>query len=311
MPEGLNDISNVNWLQKLAADFLKQRRRERRNRFIFRSAIVLIILLALVFGDESHKAFNRDRPHVGMIELKGNIYEKDEGGAKKFIKSLHRAYRSAGLKTLILKINSPGGSPVQADYMYREVMRLRKKFPKIKVYAVCTDMCASAAYYVASSANEIYANPSSLVGSIGVLFNGFGFVDAMSKLGISRRLLTAGKNKAFLDPFSPVRPEDQAKLKTMLKIIHKQFEDSVIKGRAGRLKVSDETFSGLFWTGVQAKSMGLIDEFGSVSDVVRVKKPGLRVINYTQKGNVFERVAKQFASKLASELFTRVSMSMM
>ncbi len=303
MADDLN-VGNINWLQKLAEDYLHQRRKERRNRFLFRLFIFLMIISAFLFGGDKRRKLIKDQPHVAIIDLKGGIFDKGDGSASKFIKSLHKVYRARGSKAVVIRINSPGGSPVQADYMYREIMRYRNKYKDMKVYAVCTDICASAAYYVASAADEIYANPSSLVGSIGVLFNGFGFVDAMNKLGIKRRLITAGSNKGFLDPFSPVKEGDEARLKVMLDIVHKQFEQSVMKGRGKRLHVDKEVFSGLFWTGEQAKSMGLIDEYGGVRDVARMHHPGIRMINYTSKGTVFERMAKRLASSALSDMLT-------
>ncbi len=195
----------------------------------------------------------------------------------------------------MLDINSPGGSPVQADEMYRALVKLRKSNPDKKVYAVCSDICASAAYFVAAGADKIYANRSSMVGSIGVVFNGFGFTDAMGKLGVSRRLVTAGKNKGFLDPFSPEKPEDKEKLKAMLTLVHDQFKQAVMDGRGDRLKVNEDTFSGLFWTGLQAKEMGLIDGFGSIRNGFK----GVPRVEYSIKDNWFDKINKQFGESMS------------
>ena len=189
-----------------------------------------------------------------------------------------------------MRINSPGGSPVQANYLYNEIRRLRVKYPKIKVYAVCTDLCASAAYYIASAADDIYADPASLVGSIGVIYNGFGFTGALQKLGIERRLLTAGKYKGFMDPFSPMNSVEKQKLKKILDLVHQQFIQSVRKGRGKRLLNNPDLFTGLFWTGEQAKQMGLIDAFGSPGQVVRDVIKTKHVVNYTVKQNLFTQL---------------------
>jgi protease-4 len=206
------------------------------------------------------------------------------------------------MKAVILRIDSPGGSPVQGDYMYNTVRYFRKKYPDIKVYAVCVDICASAAYYVASAADEIYANPSSLVGSIGVIYNGFGFVDTLQKLGVTRRLQTAGSNKGFMDQFSPVNPAQQKTLQTMLNIIHQQFISKVKEGRGKRLHIDSETFSGLFWTGIQAKEKGLIDGFASSGQLAREIIKIDEAIDYTYKPSVMERMAKNIGTAMADQL---------
>jgi protease-4 len=215
---------------------------------------------------------------------------------------LSAAYKNEGLKALIVRINSPGGSPVQAEYMYNTIKYYKKKHPAIKVYAVCADLCASAAYYTAVAADDIYASPASLVGSIGVIYNGFGFVDLMNKVGVSRRMQTSGSNKGFMDPFLPENDIQKQKLQVMLDIIHKQFINRVKEGRGTRLHIDDETFSGLFWTGDQALDKGLIDGYASsgqlARDVIKVE----RIVNYTFKPNLFDKVAKNIGASLADEL---------
>ena len=270
---------------------------------------LLIIGLIIYAGININKLTDKqdkeaDKPHVGLIDIKGAIMAGMAGSADNLAKSIQQAYKSKGTKAVVLRINSPGGSPVQADYMFNTINYYKKKYPKIKVYAVCVDACTSAAYYIASAADEIYANPSSIVGSIGVLYNGFGFVDGMHKLGIERRLITAGRNKNFLDPFSPVEEKQQEMLKNMLGIIHKQFEESVVEGRGSRLKVNDETFSGLFWTGVQAKSMGLIDGFASSGEVVRNIVKLDDTIDYTVKPNYLEKFAKNIGLAMSEHMMS-------
>ncbi len=191
--------------------------------------------------------------HVALIDIDGPIFDGQDASADHVVSGLTKAVKDPKTIAVILRINSPGGSPVQADDIYNNVMRFRRAYPKLKIYAVCRDICASAAYYIASSANEIYANPSSLVGSIGVLMDGFGFTGTMDKLGIDRRLITSGSEKGFLDPFSPVKPQDQAFAQQMLDQVHQQFINAVKNGRGNRLKDDPLLFSGLAWTGIQAK----------------------------------------------------------
>ncbi|MFZ4077365.1 MAG: S49 family peptidase, partial [Legionellaceae bacterium] len=233
-------------LTQLVRAYVRDQKRNRLGRFLFR----LLLLTSLGFiGYALYATDHLDRgsrmtPHVGLIDLQGTIADSQPASAENFIAGLADAYDNEHLKALVVRIESPGGSPVQADYMYNALHYYRKKYPDIKVYAVCVDMCASAAYYVAAAADEIYANPSSMVGSIGVIYNGFGFVDTLQKIGVSRRVQTAGQNKAFLDQFSPVKPEDEATLQVMLDLVHQQFIDKVKTGRGDRLKIDSETFSG-------------------------------------------------------------------
>ena len=290
------------WLRKVVGDHILEQKRRNRWRFIFRSLLAALVISFIIINSQDDDS-GKDKPHVGFIALHGNIFEQAKGSANDFIRSLHKAYKSEYMQALIIEINSPGGSPVQADDMFNEVIFFKKMFPQKKVYAVCTDMCTSAAYYLAASADEIYANPSSLVGSIGVLYNGFGFVDSLDKLGIQRRILTAGKNKAFLDPFLPENPSNKVAMQKMLNLVHKQFEDKVKIGRGKRLHVDDLTFSGLFWTGSQAKSMGLIDGYASKWQLLREKLDNQKIVSYSRKETVFERLTRE----LSTETFARFS----
>ncbi len=284
----MNTSNKDIWFEKLAQDYLSEKKNNKRRRIAYKLSLLMILLIVFIYGyiDDGGK----DKPHIGVIDITGDIFPTSKASAQKVIKALHKAYQSKGLKAVLLRINSPGGSPVQADYIFDEIMYYRKENPDIKVYAICSDICTSAAYYISSAANQIYAAPSSLVGSIGVLYNGFGFVGGMEKLGITRRLVTAGKNKGFLDPFSKERPEDIEKLKAMLKVIHRQFEDKVKVGRQNRLLINDDTFSGLFWTGEQAKKMGLVDGLANPYQLVRDKKLPKKAINYTAQGSLLDRV---------------------
>lgn len=305
-----NSSSNENpdsqsLLNQIVIEYMRDRKRKHRWRWFFRALVLLLVLLAFyrlsTLGVEDKSL--RSKPHVGLIDVNGSIFDTQTASAENFVKGLDAAYDdNNGLKALILRINSPGGSPVQADYMYNAVQYYRKKYPDIKVYAVCVDMCASAAYYLAAAADEIYANPSSMVGSIGVLYNGFGFVDSLQKLGVTRRLETAGANKGFLDPFSPMSPEQGKLLQSMLDDIHKVFISRVKEGRGSRLKIDNLTFSGLFWTGLQAKERGLIDGFASSGQLARDLVKIEQVIDYTYKQSVLERVAKNIGTAIVDQL---------
>lgn len=290
-------------LNQIIIDYMRDSKRRRRWKWFMRVIYLLIIiyLLFYLFSGSKEDQGTNIKSHVGLVEIIGEMSES-KANADDFAKSLDSAYKNSGLKALILRINSPGGSPVQAEYMYNMVKYYQKKYPDIKVYSVCVDACASAAYYVAVAADSVYASPASLVGSIGVLYNGFGVVDLMNKIGVTRRLQTAGAYKSFLDPFSPETDFAKQKLQAMLDKIHQQFIDRVKEGRGSRLKINDETFSGLFWVGEQALPMGLIDGFASSGQLARdiIKIPD--VIDYTHKPNLFDRVTKNLGTALADEL---------
>jgi protease-4 len=295
-------------VQEVMALFARDYLREQRRRHFWKRVLRVFILIALLWGSYQFFAVRnelgdtRRADHVGLIDVKGTILDDGDVDAESFAKSLEKAYDSKGLKALMLRIDSPGGSPVQANYMYDVLRHYRKKYPNVKVYAVCMDTCASAAYYVAAAADEIYADPSSIVGSIGVLYNGFGFVDTMQKFGVTRRLMTAGSNKGMLDPFSPVSPKQQQLMQTMLNLIHKQFIGKVQAGRGKRLVVDADTFSGLFWTGIQAKQRGLIDGFASpgslARDIIKIDV----VVDYSYRENVLDRMARQIGTAMIGTL---------
>lgn len=291
-------------LNQLVHDYLRDKKRKHRWRWVVRSFIFMIIVFVLykaLFSHHSDIAV-RANPHVGLIDVKGVIADGQAASAEIFLESLENAYENKAMKALVFRIDSPGGSPVQADYMYNAIQHYKKEHPEIKTYAVCMDMCASAAYYMAAAADEIYAAPSSMVGSIGVIYNGFGFVDGMQKIGVARRVQTAGVHKAFLDPFTPEKPEDAAYMQRMLDLVHQQFINQVKAGRGSRLKLNNEVFSGLIWTGEQAQEMGLIDGFGSseeiARDVIKIKE----TVNYTAQGNMLEQFAKKLGAEVAFQL---------
>ncbi|MCL4110010.1 UNVERIFIED_CONTAM: hypothetical protein GTU68_038227 [Idotea baltica] len=225
-----------------------------------------------------------------------------EASADKIISALQDAFDDPKVSGVIIRCNSPGGSPVQSAYVYDEIMRLRELYKEKKVIAVAADLCASGGYFIVSAAEEIYANKSSLVGSIGVRMQGFGVVEAMQKIGIENRELTAGENKAILDPFSPRKPEHEVFVKKMLNTTHKHFIDAVKAGRGDRLKNDPDIFSGLFWTGEDAKALGLIDGYGSPASIARDVIKAETMINFSPKEDILERLSKQVSASLESIL---------
>jgi len=291
-------------LNQIVHDFMQQQKSQRRWRWLKRMVYIallsyLLFSMLMTYLDEKSQLL---RPHVGIVDLKGEISDRSLTNADAFSKALDRAYKNETMKAVVIRINSPGGSPVQADYMYNTLMHYRHKYPKIKTYAVCMDSCASAAYYVAAAADEIYANPASLVGSIGVIYDGFGFTDLMQKLGVSRRLVTAGKNKGFLDPFSAESPEQKQYLESMLSDIHQQFIKQVKLGRGTRLKINEETFSGLAWTGDKAKAMGLIDGLASTGELMREKIKVDAAVDYSEKMSVLDQLSRSVGASIGFSL---------
>ena len=291
-------------LNQLILDYMKDQRRKRRWRRVIQLLVLGLLLYTgfkLFFFPDTELSIN-SKPHVGLIDISGEIGSNKEANADDLTQGMGRAYKNSNLKALILRINSPGGSPVQAEYIYSAIQYFRKKHPEIKVYAVCTDLCTSAAYYIAAAADEIYASPASLVGSIGVLYNGFGFVDLLNKIGVTRRLQTSGDYKGFLDPFSPSTDFQQQKLQVILNIIHQRFINRVKEGRGDRLHVTAETFSGLFWSGEQAVEMGLIDGLASSGQLAREKMHLDELVDYTYKQNFWDKMSRNIGTSLANEL---------
>ncbi|TAK85707.1 MAG: S49 family peptidase [Aquabacterium sp.] len=286
-------------LSDLLQTWLAERRRERRWRTVWRWVWAALLVL-LIFGvyERDRVEGNAGKPHTALIEIRGEISDEADANADQIISALRTAFEDAGSKAVVLRINSPGGSPVQAGLINDEIRRLKALHPKKKVYAVCEEMCASAAYYIAVGADDIYVDKASLVGSIGVLMDGFGFTGAMNKLGIERRLLTAGENKGILDPFSPLSEKHKAFAQVMLDQIHDQFIAVVRQGRGKRLKETDETFSGLFWNGQQAVDLGLADSLGSLDSVARDVVKAEDIVDYTPKPDLTDRLAKRFGASV-------------
>ena len=293
----LNPVDET-WARKTLVDLafanLKEQQSQRRWKLGMRLAWLLFVGFVVwqVFSLNSSTT-NTSFPHTALVTIEGEIGPDTEASAQNIMTSMRTALEDPGSQALILLINSPGGSPVQAGLINDEVTRLRALHNK-PIYAVVEESCASAAYYIAAATDQIYVDKASLVGSIGVLMDGFGFTGLMDKLGVERRLMTAGENKGFLDPFSPQTQPQRQHAQAMLNQIHTQFIDVVKKGRGDRLKETPELYSGLFWSGQQAVDLGLADSLGSIDGVARevVKAPD--VIDYTQRENVAERLVKRF-----------------
>lgn len=285
-------------LEKLAFASMQEQRARRRWGVFFKLlgfAYVAFILIAIVnWGSETDQ--QQQRRHTALVDLSGVIQARGEVNGEKLAEALNSAFAAEQAAGIILRINSPGGSPVQAGIIHDEIRRLRGKYPDKPLYAVVEDICASGGYYVAVAADKIYVDKASIVGSIGVLMDGFGFTGTMDKLGIERRLLTAGDNKGFLDPFSPQMPQQREHAQLLLNDIHQQFIDVVKTGRGNRLKEAPDTFSGLMWTGRQSIERGLADDFGSVNTVARDVIQAEKVIDYSVRENFAERFARRFGA---------------
>jgi protease-4 len=288
-------------IEKLALDALVEQRRRRRWGIFFKllgfAYLTALLVLAVDWGGGDRIGDGKE--HTALVQMTGVIREKGDANAEHLISGLQSAFEDKGTKGVILLINSPGGSPVQAGIINDEMYRLRGKYPNIPLYAVVEDICASGGYYVAVAADRIFVDKASIVGSIGVLMDGFGFVGSMEKLGVERRLLTAGANKGFLDPFSPQNGEQKSHAQQMLNEVHQQFIDVVRKGRGKRLKETPEMFSGLMWTGAKSVEMGLADALGSVESVAREVVKAEDIRDYTVKPNLAEKFAKQFGANMA------------
>jgi protease-4 len=283
-------------LEKLAFASLNEQKATRRWKTFVRLAwLVFFIALVWIALHRGTTASDASVPHTAVVEIKGEIAAGADASAEFVNAALLAAFEDDGAKAIVLLINSPGGSPVQAGMMNDEIRRLKAKYKK-PVYAVVEESCASAAYYIAVAADQIFVDKASIVGSIGVLMDGFGFTGLMDKLGIERRLLTAGENKGFLDPFSAQSDKQRAFAQTMLNQIHQQFIGAVKAGRGARLKETPEMFSGLFWTGQQAIELGLADQLGSLEYVAREVVKTDEIIDYTRRDNVAERLAKKFGA---------------
>ena len=297
---------NPNWerdvLEKLALSAVVEQRRARRWGIFFKAlgflylTFIIVLMTGLVKGD-----VNKMGKHTALVDLQG-VISSDKANADMMITGLNDAFENTNTQGVIMRINSPGGSPVQAGQINDEIRRLRAKYPKIPFYVVVDDVCASGGYYVAVAAEKIYVDKASLVGSIGVLMDGFGFTQSMEKLGVERRLITSGTNKGFLDPFSPTDPQQVEYAKQMLEEIHAQFIQVVRQGRGKRLKETPETFSGLVWSGQKSIELGLADGYGSVESVARDVIKAEEIVDFTPQENLADRLVGKFGLVMANLL---------
>lgn len=291
-------------VNRLAFAAINEQRRARRWSIFFKCllAVYLLAIIFLYWPNQWTMNTLVDVRHTALVDLKGVIAADGEATADTIIAGLQDAFEDKNTAGVILRINSPGGSPVQAGYIYNEIKRLREKYPDTLLYAVVTDVCASGGYYVAAAADEIYVDKASIIGSIGVLMNSFGFVGAMEKLGIDRRLYTAGENKDFLDPFSPVKESDVAHVEKLLGNIHEQFVTAVKEGRGDRLGDHPDLFSGLIWSGEEGVRMGLADGIGSPGYVAREIIGVENVVDFSRKPDLFERISDRIGLAMARGL---------
>jgi protease-4 len=288
-------------MEKLASSALHEKKTARRWSSFFKGLMFAYLFIVLFFAlgwlGDSKKTIGT---HTALIEVAGVIEAGGDVNADSFMNSLHDAYDDKNTKGIVLRINSPGGSPVQAGIINDEIKRQKKLHPAIPVYAVVEDICASGGYYIAAAADKIYVDKASIVGSIGVLMDGYGFTEVMKKVGVERRLMTAGENKAMLDPFSPINPKHQALAQSMLNEIHEQFKTVVRQGRGSRLKETPETFSGLFWSGEQSIKIGLADAIGSAEYVAREVIKQEDIVDFTYQDDFASRIAKRIGASASA-----------
>lgn len=296
---------------RLATAALKEQRRARLWGIFFKLLIFAYVtfVLLLAFDWEKRADLAGRGKHTAMVEVSGLIAPGSDASAERVNSALLAAFKDKNTQGVVVRINSPGGSPVQAQTIYDEMRRLRKQYPDIPLYAVVEDVCASGGYFVAAGADRIYVGKASIVGSIGVLMNGFGFTGLMEKLGIERRLITAGENKGLLDPFSPLEEKDLKHVRDMIGDIHQQFITVVREGRGDRLQETPEMFSGLIWTGQKSVDLGLADGIGSLEYVAREVVKAELIVDFTQKENLAEKFARRFGAGAASALAELVARS--
>jgi protease-4 len=291
-------------LEQLALESLAEQRHRRRWGIFFRFAFLLLSIFALAAAFKPFESFNTNRGgrHTALIDLRGTIETEGLASADNINAALQAAFEDSNTVAVVLRVNSPGGSPVQAGAIYDEIRRLRAKYPDTPLYTVVEEICASGGYYVAAATDRIFVDKASIVGSIGVLMDGFGFVGTMDRVGVERRLMTAGENKAILDPFLPVNERQRSHVQKMLDEIHQQFIAAVRQGRGDRLKDQPELFSGLFWTGQRSIELGLADELGTVDSVARDVIKEENVVDFSPQENVAERLVKRFGASAGRAL---------
>lgn len=291
-------------VENIALAGLAEQRRARRWGIFFKLltfAYITVVILLAVDWTTVLPSTKADK-HTALVQIDGIIGPGADANADRVNSALRAAFEDKGTKAVVLRINSPGGSPVQAQTIYDEMRRLRNKYPNISLYAVVEDVCASGGYYVAVGADRIYVSPSSIVGSIGVRMDSFGVTGLMEKLGVERRLLIAGKNKAMLDPFLPVDEEQKRYVLALIDEIHQQFIAVVREGRGDRLNETPDMFSGLIWSGQKGIELGLVDAIGTLDSVARDIVKAEEIVDYTEKKNLAERLARRFGASVAGAL---------
>jgi len=298
-------------VEKLVLGNVTEQRRARRWRLFFKALLFAYVLVALVLWAINYlpNATLHAGGHAAVVEIDGLISSQTDASAENVVEALRDAFKDKGTKGVVLRINSPGGSPVQSAIINDEIRRLRDKHKKVPVYAVIEDLGASGGYYIAVAADKIYVNRSSVVGSIGVLMNGFGFVETMEKLGVERRLMTAGEHKGIFDPFSPLADFDKQHLERVLGELHETFITAVKAGRGNRLKDDPELFSGLFWTGEESVALGLADGFGDLGYVARDVIGVETTVDFTKKKDVWERLASRMGTGAAEAAARLIGLS--
>ena len=311
-----SDLSNnaPDWqqsvIEKLLFETLKEQRRARRWRGVWRVILIILFVIFLInIMPDSSDWMNKAESHTAIVDLKGEISATSAASAKDVIKGLHKAFEDDNTKGVILRINSPGGSAVQSGIIYDEILRLRKRYPKTPIYAVVEDSCASGAYYVASATNKIFANRASFVGSIGALIDSFGYTELMQKVGVQRRLITAGKYKGFLDEFSPLDATEAAFAKSLVEEVRQQFITAIKAARGDKIKDNGNVFTGLVWTGEQALGFGLVDALSDTQTVARDVIGAPKTVDYTAERGFFNKINAEFSTAIIDKFFARNAMS--
>lgn len=308
-----SDENKAGWeravLEKLAFSALDEQRKTRRWGIFFKlmTFSYLAVVLALVAYPNFEAEMTATKQHAAVIDVLGMIAEGEAANADTIIEGLRVAVKDKNTKGIILNINSPGGSAVQSAYIYDEIRRQKVEHPDMPIYAVVGDMCASGGYYIAAASDKIYVSHASIIGSIGVIMNGFGFTNVLEKLGVERRLLTAGEHKAMLDPFSPLKSQEAKHMQSLLDQVHQQFITAVKQARGDRLKETPEMFSGLVWTGEESVRLGLADDFGSVDSVARQVFGTEEKLNFTPQERLIERLAGKMGASFAHAMGTMVN----
>jgi protease-4 len=296
-------------IEKLALAAVTEQTRARRWGVFFKS--LMFVYLIAVFGVAMYPKLSKDmgdasKDHTAVIDVVGMIAEDKQANADSIIGSLRDAVKDKHTKGIILHANSPGGSPVQSSYIYEEIRKIKKEHPKLPIYAVVSDICASGCYFVVSASDKIFVNPSSLVGSIGVLMDGFGFVDVMEKLGVERRLLTAGAHKAMLDPFSPSKEEETKYIQGLLNQVHQHFISAVRAGRGARLKENTDMFSGLVWTGEEGVKQGIVDGVGNQDYVAKELIGADKLVDFSRQENFLDRITGKLGASFGQAIGSMV-----